>query len=416
MGENTVAFRAVCAGEGVVSLDDVVRLGAQQMLRHALEVEVEAFTERYAGRRQEDGRAVVVRNGYQAQRSVLMSGGSIEVWVPRTRSREDDVPSFVSRLVPPYRRRSLRMDEAIPMLYLAGVSTGKMMDSLKALFGDQLKDMSASTVSRLKAVWIQQHQQWCKRDLSKEHYCYLWCDGIHFNTRFGDDRLCVLVVIGARKDGSKELVAVSSGYRESEANWSELLRDLRERGLECPELFIGDGALGLWKAASQVYPQARGQRCWVHKAANVLAKLPTSVQGRAKGMLSEIYRAPTREKAKASWRAFRMSYESKYPEAVACLDKDETALLTFYSFPAKHWQHIRSTNVIESAFATVRLRSEATRGHGTEATTLAMAFKLLQEAQKGWRKLRGYRLISNVINGVQFVNGEQTMPMVRKAA
>ena len=414
MRENTVAMSRECVEGSPVSLEDVVRLGAQEMLRRALTVEVEAFVELYSKRRQPDGRAVVVRNGYQQERSVLMSGGSIPVKVPRTRSQEDDIASFVSRLVPPYRRRSLRIDEAIPTLYLAGISTGKMMPALKALFGEQIKGMSPTTVSRLKSVWVQQHQEWSKRDLSKEHYCYLWCDGIHFTTRFDDDRLCVLVVIGARRDGTKELVAVSSGYRENEAHWAELLRDLRDRGMTCPELFIADGALGLWRAIAQVYPQARGQRCWVHKTSNIILKLPKAVQGRAKSMLAQIYLAPTREKARTAWKAFRVAYGDKYPAAVGCLDKDDTALLAFFDFPAQHWQHIRSTNVIESTFATVRLRTETTRGHGTESTTFAMVFKLLSEAQKGWRKLRGYRLISNVINGVQFVNGEKKI--LKKAA
>jgi transposase-like protein len=395
-----------------MQLDEVVRVGAQQMLRAALEAEVNAYLASVRSLRTAEGHPGIVRNGYHRTRKVAVGAGMVKAEVPRTRNRSGNDERFVSSIVPRYMRRSLKIDEAIPLLYLRGLSTGDMLPAMEKLLGEGVSGLSPSNVTRLKSCWKQEYEQWCKRDLSGKRYCYLWVDGIHTNVRVGDDRLCCLVVIAATEDGRKELVAVESGYRESKESWAAVLRDLKRRGLDSASLIIGDGALGIWAAVRAVFPEAKWQRCWVHKTANVLDKLPNSVQPRAKRMIHDIYLAETAKKALVAYGVFVDEFGAKYPKAVQCLTKDRDHLFTFYDFPAEHWQHIRSTNVIESTFATVRLRTRTTRGHGTIETTLQMIYKLLEQASMRWRRLRGYQLVFRVMNGEKFTDGV----LVRKAA
>jgi putative transposase len=388
-----------------MNIDEIVKLGAQLMLKHALQAEISLFLDDHVHLKTEDGKSSIVRNGYHTSRKVTVSCGNVEVQVPRTRDRSGSGNNFQSSIVPRYMKRSLKIEEAIPLMYLKGISTNNMESVLKELLGDDIEGVSATNISRLKNQWNKEYTSWKRRDLSTKEYCYFWVDGIHFNVRIGDNRFCVLVVIGATKEGRKELVAVESGYRESSESWSTLLRDLKDRGLKDPKLVIGDGALGFWKAVKDVFPESKWQRCWVHKTANILDKMPKSVQPKAKSMIHEIYMAETKKVAKLSYDKFVSRYEAKYPKAVECLTKDKEALFTFFDFPAEHWQHIRSTNVIESTFATVRLRTKATRGHGNLDTTFMMVFKLLDEASHRWQRLRGYKLITKIYEGVIFKDG-----------
>ncbi len=412
MGKDTISALYGGRQRARKSIEETVRLGAQELIRRALEYEMEIYMEKVAPRRLEDGRSEVVRNGYHREREVLYSGGSVSVTVPRSRNRRGVEENFGSGIVRAYRRRTLELDEAIPLLYLKGISTGDMWPALQKLLGETVAGLSASTVSRLKRRWEAEHQQWSKRDLSAKRYCYCWVDGIHVNVRFSDRRLCVLVVVGTDEDGNKELLGVYSGYRESGDSWKEVLRDLKQRGMNCPSLFIGDGALGFWQAAREVYPKARWQRCWVHKTRNILGKLPKALHGKAKGMLHQVYLAENHKAARRAAQRFCSMFGDKYPKATKCLSQDLESLLTFYDFPAAHWQHIRSTNAIESIFATVRLRTDKTRGQGSESSTLAMVFKLAEAAVKRVRRLRGYKQIPKVLDGVVFVNGVQ----MKKAA
>lgn len=412
MGKDTISALYGGRQRARKSIEETVRLGAQELIRRALEYEMEIYMEKVAPRRLEDGRSEVVRNGYHREREVLYSGGSVSVTVPRSRNRRGVEENFGSGIVRAYRRRTLELDEAIPLLYLKGISTGDMWPALQKLLGETVAGLSASTVSRLKRRWEAEHQQWSKRDLSAKRYCYCWVDGIHVNVRFSDRRLCVLVVVGTDEDGNKELLGVYSGYRESGDSWKEVLRDLKQRGMNCPSLFIGDGALGFWQAAREVYPKARWQRCWVHKTRNILGKLPKALHGKAKGMLHQVYLAENHKAARRAAQRFCSMFGDKYPKATKCLSQDLESLLAFYDFPAAHWQHIRSTNAIESIFATVRLRTDKTRGQGSESSTLAMVFKLAEAAVKRVRRLRGYKQIPKVLDGVVFVNGVQ----MKKAA
>lgn len=388
-----------------LSLDEVARLGAQEMLRIYLEAEIQEFISRHQSLRLPNGQQAIVRNGYHDERPLTVGSGTITVKVPRSRDKSKEGIAFSSAIVPKYMRRSLSIDEAIPLLYLLGISTNDMMSGLEKLLGPAVSGLSAANISRIKASWKQEYDTWKKQDLSSKEYCYLWADGIHFNLRFEDSRLCTLVIIGALEDGTKELVAVESGYRESSESWSYLLRDIKERGLPPAKLLIGDGALGLWNAAKNVYPQTRWQRCWVHKTANILDALPKGVQPKAKSMIHEMYMAETKKDAESVYTQFIKQYQSKYPKAVECLTKSYDSLFTFYDFPAEHWKHIRTTNVIESSFATVRNRTDRTRGHGTMETTLLMVYKLLDRASQRWIRLRGHALIGKVLAGIKFENG-----------
>lgn len=387
------------------ALTDLLRDGARQMLAAAVEAEVQEFLVRHQALRDDQGRQRVVRNGYLPQRTIQTGLGDVEIKAPRVRDRAKEI-KFSSAILPPYLRRTKTIEELLPWLYLKGVSTGDFSEALTALLGRDAPGLSASTISRLKESWADEHGRWSRRSLVNKHYVYLWVDGVHFGVRLEDASQCMLVVIGATADGKKELVAIGDGYRESEASWKEVLLDLKARGLKMdPKLAIGDGALGFWKALPQVFGHTRGQRCWVHKTANVLNKLPKSQQPKAKAALQEIWMAASREQAHRAFDRFIVHHEAKYPKAAASLVKDREALLAFYDFPAEHWVHIRTTNPIESTFATVRLRTAKTRGCVSRQSMLSMVFMLAKSAERGWRKLKGAERLAEVIAGVQFKNG-----------
>ena len=375
-------------------LTELLRSGARELIAQAVEAELQVLLEQHAEHRLPDGRKAVVRNGYLPERTVQTGIGNVEIKVPKVRDRSGSGVRFNSALLPPYLKRARSVEELLPWLYLKGVSTGDYQDALAALLGDQAKGLSANTISRLKQHWIDDHRRWCQRDLSQKRYVYWWADGVYSNVRM-DDRLCLLVIIGVTEHGRKELVAVEDGYRESEASWSELLSGLRARGLTTsPKLAIGDGALGFWKALAKCYPDTRHQRCWVHKTANILSALPKSVQPKVKAALHEIWMAETRADAHKAFDRILVRFESKYPGAMERLRKDREELLAFYDFPAEHWIHIRTTNPIESTFSTVRLRSKRARNCGSRETTLAMVYKLLETAQKRWKRIKGFDLLA----------------------
>jgi len=398
------------------ALTEVLREGAQQMLAAAIRAEVEAYVEARKQVLDGDGHRQVVRNGYLPPRDILTGLGPVEVHQPRVRDRRPPEvrETFASALLPPYLRKTKSVEELVPWLYLKGVSTGDFSEALAALFGPDAPGLSATTVTRLKAVWEQEYDTWRHRSLLGTQYVYLWADGVYFNIRLedpGNARQCILVLIGATKDGKKELLGISDGYRESAQSWKELLLECKARGLTMPPtLAVGDGALGFWAALRKVYPTTREQRCWVHKTANVLNKMPKSFQAKAKGMLHDIWMAPTRAEAEKAFTLFLSSFRSKYPKATECLEKDTDVLLTFYDFPAEHWIHLRTTNPIESIFATVRLRTARTKGCGSRTACLTMVFKLVQSAERHWRALNGSTLLPEVFEGVQFTDG------VRKVA
>jgi putative transposase len=398
--------------EGRALLDQLVRRGAQQLLQHAIEAEVQEFLNQHQERRDENGKRLVVRNGHKPSRKIVTGAGALEVQQPRVRDNSpstDQRVQFSSAILPPYLRRSKAIEEFIPWLYLKGISTGDFTEALQSLLGEQTKGLSPNVIVRLKEQWTTEYEEWNRRDLTGKQYVYLWADGIYVNVRLEDTenkRQCILVVMGATADGHKELIAVMDGYRESEQSWSELLIDLQQRGLTiAPQLATGDGALGFWAALRKVYPETREQRCWVHKTANVLNKMPKSVQSRAKADLHEIWLAETREAANKAFDKFLAKYEAKYEGACECLRKDREALLAFYDFPAEHWKHLRTTNPIESTFATIRLRHRRTKGNGTRKTSLAMMFKLAQAAQKRWRRLNGHEQLNLILQGRVFVDG-----------
>jgi len=391
-------------------LTEIVRSGAQKMLAAALEHEVADYLAQHSDVRDEDGHRLVVRNGHGREREIQTGVGNVSVRQPRVNDRrvdeKGDRSKFTSKILPPYLRRTKAIEELIPWLYLKGVSTGDFVEALGALLGTDAPGLSASTVVRLKQVWETDFKDWGRRDLSDKRYAYLWVDGIHFNIRLEEHRQCILVVMGATADGKKELVAVQDGYRESEQSWKEVLLDLKARGLGSdPELAVGDGALGFWKALPQVWPTTRAQRCWCHKAINVLNYLPKGEQPRAKDALHQVWMAATRDDANKAFDLFVTTYEAKYPKATSCLAKDRDELLAFYDFPAEHWKHLRTTNPIESTFATVRLRTKRTKGAGSRSASLTMVFKLAQAAERKWRKLNGHELLGDVIRGVQFKDG-----------
>ena len=391
-------------------LAEILRDGARKMLGEAIEAEAASYIAAHAHERDTDGHRLVVRNGYAPQRELQTGLGALAVKQPRVNDkRVDDAGNrfrFTSQILPPYLRKTKSIEELIPWLYLRGISTGDFSQALTALLGPDAPGLSASTVVRLKQVWQQDHKVWCKQSLADRRYAYWWVDGIYFNIRLEEDRQCILVIMGATAEGKKELVAIQDGFRESEQSWTELLLDLKARGLQTgPQLAVGDGALGFWKALRKVYGQTRQQRCWVHKTANVLNKLPKGKHAKAKGMLHDIWMAETRDQAHRAFDLFVESYQAKYPEAVKCLTKDRDVLLAFYDFPAEQWMHIRTTNPIESTFATVRLRTRRTKGSGSRVACLAMVFKLTMCAEKTWRALNGSSLLADVIRGVQFVDG-----------
>jgi putative transposase len=391
-------------------LTDVLRQGAQRMLAQAVEAEVAAYIEAHGDQFDAQGHRLVVRNGHKPERAIQTGLGPVPVRQPRVDDRRVDADGhrirFTSSILPPYLRKTKAIEQLIPWLYLKGISTGDFNEALAALLGPQAPGLSASTVVRLKEVWRQDYAAWQQRSLADKHYVYVWVDGVYFNIRLEEDRQCILVIMGATADGKKELVAVHDGYRESEQSWTEVLVDLQARGLaNPPKLAVGDGALGFWKALGKVFGQTRQQRCWVHKTANVLNELPKGKQAHAKGMLHAIWMAETRAEADKAFDRFVATYQAKYPKATTCLTKDRDVLLTFYDFPAEHWVHLRTTNPIESTFATVRLRTAKTKGSGSRMACLTMVFKLAQCAERHWRTLNGAKLLDDVIRGVQFVDG-----------
>lgn len=397
-------------------LTEVLKQGAKELIRKAVEAELSEMLSAYSDIRLPDGRLAVVRNGYLPVRQIQTGIGNVEVQVPKVRDRSGSGIHFSSQLLPPYLRRTKSMEELIPWLYLKGLSTGDYTEALSALVGESARGLSANTVSRLKEKWLDEHKAWQRQDLSNTRYVYWWADGIYSKVRL-DDKVCLLVIIGVTESGVKELVAVSDGYRESAASWGEVLTDLRQRGLPtAPKLAVGDGALGFWGALGTIYPETRQQRCWVHKTANVLNKLPKSMQPKVKASLHEIWMASTKEEAYKAFDNAVARYSAKYPKAMTCLTKDKEELLAFYDFPAEHWIHIRTTNPIESAFATVRLRTNKSRNCGSRDTTLAMVFKLMEVAQKRWIKIRGFNLLTLVVNNVKFVNGVQVNEQSNRVA
>ena len=389
-------------------LAGILREGAQRMLTEAIEAEVAEWIQSHRQLRDATGHRQVVRNGRLPKRTILSGIGPLEVEQPRVldRRNKDEAEGFTSKILPPYLRKTKSLEELIPWLYLKGVSTGDFSEALAALVGPGAAGLSATTITRLKSVWEEEFQEWMKSSLEGKNYVYVWADGVHFNIRLQEDRQCILVLMGATADGRKELVAVADGFRESEQSWKALLLDVKARGLVIdPKLATGDGALGFWKALPQVFPTTREQRCWVHKTANVLDKLPKRLQPEAKDKLHAIWMAPTRGDAQQAFDLFLATYQAKYPKATQCLSKDREVLLAFYDFPAEHWRHLRTTNPIESTFATVRLRHRRTKGNGTRQACLTMVFKLMQSAQKRWRLLNGSELLPDVIQGTQFIDG-----------
>ena len=385
-------------------LNALLKQGAQQLLAKAIESELADLLTQYS-EHLVDGNQAVVRNGHLPERRIQTGVGDIAVKVPKVRDRSGCGIRFNSKLIPSYLKRTKTVEEFIPWLYLKGISTGEMQPALAALLGENVKGLSANTVSRLKQQWASDYDQWRKRDLSKHRYVYIWADGIYSNVRM-DDKLCLLVIIGSDDRGRKEVLAVVDGYRESEASWFDVLSQPEAQGLTIPpKLAIGDGALGFWKALAKKWPQTATQRCWVHKTANVLNKVPKSVQPKIKEALHDIWQAETREDAYKAFDLTVTRFEAKYPGAMDCLAKDKRSMLAFYDFPAEHWQHIRTTNPIESAFATVRLRTTKSKSCGSRKTTLAMTYKLMTTAESKWRRLRGYRLLADVVQGVKFKDG-----------
>lgn len=380
------------------------------MLATAIEAEAAAYVEAHRHEVDEDGHRLVVRNGRHRRRQVHTGIGSVTVEQPRVNDKRVDTDGrrfrFSSKILPPYLRRTKNLEEFIPWLYLKGISTNDFSECLQHLTGNSTASLSATTVVRLKEAWSKECQEWSRRSLAGKRYVYIWVDGVHFNIRLEEDRQCILVVMGATQDGTKELIAIADGYRESAQSWKEILLDLQQRGLEhAPAVAVGDGALGFWKALREVFPATRPQRCWVHKTANVLNKLPKHKQPTVKSDLQDIWMAETRDEAIKAFDSCLAKYEAKYPKAMACMNKDRDELLAFYDYPAEHWQHLRTTNPIESMFATVRLRHRRTKGSGTRVACLAMVFKLAEAAAKKWRRLNGRELARDVVDGVQFKDG-----------
>jgi len=404
--EEVVAIRK----EVKSALDEVLREGARRMLLAAIEAEVNDYIEKHQQEKDSRGHCLVVRNGLGKERGIVTPMGQLRLRAPRVNDKRRDEDGrrirFTSAILPPYLRKTRSVEELIPWLYLKGISTGDFSEALAALLGPEAPGLSATTVVRLKEVWRREYETWCKRDLSGERYVYLWADGIYCNVRLGDERQCFLVIIGATDRGEKHLLAVADGFRESELSWMDVLRDLKKRGMsDDPKLAVADGGLGFWAALSKVFPTTREQRCWVHKTANVLDKMPKSSQGKAKSMLHNIYLAETKDAAEKAFDEFISQYRVKLPKAVECLEKDRAVLLAFYDFPAEHWMHLRTTNPIESTFASVRLRHRRTKGCGSREASLTMVFMLARQAERHWRRLKGAHMIVHLIEGKSFKDG-----------
>ena len=402
---NIIAFHNPEAGVED-PLTELLRSGAQRLLEQAVDAEVRELLGRYAGENDARGRAAVVRNGHLPAREILTGIGPVQVEVPKVRSRTETPVVFHSALVPPYVRKAKSVEAALPWLYLKGISTGQMQEALSVLVGPEAKGLSAGVVSRLKTAWCAEYTTWRQRRLDQDRWVYVWVDGIYGGLRAESHRLCVLVVIGVNERGEKHFLAIEDGVRESTQSWREVLLKLKARGLvRPPKLAIGDGALGFWAALDEVYPETRPQRCWVHKTANVLNYLLKSVQPKAKQALQEIWMAATRKEAYRAFDLWVDTYQVKYPKATECLSKDRDALLAFYDFPAEHWPHIRTSNPIESSFATIRHRTAQTQGSCSRETLLTMMFKLGMCAEQRWRRIRGFHYLAKVITGVRFKDG-----------
>ena len=405
----TNVFQLSQPGTFADPLTEVLRNGARALLSQAVEAEVAALLGCHADKLTDNGRQRLVRHGHLPEREIMTGVGPVAVRCPRVRDRVGEGGErirFSSALLPPYARRSKSLEVLIPVLYLKGISTGDFEEALAALLGKDAGGLSASTIGRLKEAWTEEHARWSKRDLAAKRYVYFWVDGIHVQARLEEAAQCLLVIIGATPEGKKELVGLTDGVRESAQSWREMLLDLKRRGLSMgPELAIADGALGFWQAVEEVWPQTRGQRCWVHKTANVLNKLPKSQQPKAKRALQEIWMAATKNDALVAFDAFVETWGVKYDKAVECLIKDRDALLAFYDFPAEHWKHLRTTNVIESSFATVRHRTVRSKGCLSNRTALAMIFKLAEAAEKSWRRLNGHNQLPKIIIGIKFADG-----------
>jgi len=405
------AEAADCAAPEIMqTLDELAREGARRMIAAALQCEVDEYIEELRCERDERGHALVVRNGKARARKVTLGVGMVEIEAPRVNDRREG-RRFRSQILPPYMRRSPQLEEVLPALYLRGLSTGDFREALAALLGPQAAGLSPTTINRLTHVWQEEYQAWRKRSLQGKDYVYVWVDGLYFGIRLEEDRLACLVMIGVLADGSKEVIAIEDGYRESQESWASLLRDVKRRGMPVPVLAIGDGALGFWAALREVYPQTREQRCWVHKIRNVLDKLPKRLQPRAKAMLHEIMQAPGRASAKEEMAGFAREFEARYPKSAECLLREQDTLLTFFDFPAEHWIHLRTTNPIESPFATVKTRTRQTKGAGSRQAGLALAFKLALAAEKHWRKVNMPHLVALVRAGVKFQDGVQVIPL-----
>jgi putative transposase len=397
------------APEVLQALDELAREGARRMIAEALRLEADEYVEKMRHLRDGRGHAAVVRNGYAQERTVQLGAGAVKIRAPRVHDRRPE-EQFSSRILPPYMRRSPRVEEVLPILYLRGLSTGDFAPALSVLLGPEVAGLSPSTISRLLQVWQKECKEWQGRSLAGKAYVYVWADGVYFKVRLEEDRLACLVLIGVLPDGAKEVIAIEDGYRESKESWASVLRDLKRRGMPAPALAVGDGALGFWAALRDVYPETRGQRCWVHKVANVLDKLPKRMQPRAKSMLHEIMHAPDQKSAREEMDQFVQEYEARYPKATECLTQDADWLFTFYDFPAEHWRHLRTTNAIESGFSTVKARTRKTKGAGSRQAGLALAFKLILAAQERWRKVNAPHLVALVWAGVEFQDGVQIIP------
>jgi transposase-like protein len=408
--DNLISLEKQIFEQNKTDLELILQEGARRMLQAAIENEVAEYIEKFKQLRDSQGKRLVVRNGFHTERDIVSGIGPLKVKQPRINDKRPG-KQFSSTILPVYMRRVPSVDNLIPVLYLKGISTGDFSTALRAILGDNVSGLSATNIVKLKKSWEDDYKAWRERDLSLKRYVYLWVDGIYFNVRLeseDNNKQCILVVIGTTEDGNKELVAIMDGYRESKLTWLDILRDLKRRGLTTsPKLAIGDGALGFWSALREEFPETKEQRCWVHKTANILDKMPKSVQPRAKEKIHEMYLSPTKEEALKAYEEFNSLYESKYETACKCLQKDKENLFMFYDFPAEHWKHIRTTNPIESTFATVRLRTKRTKGCGSRIATLTMVYKLILEAEKRWQRIRGYKLIPLVMKGVKFKDGER---------
>ena len=406
------------AGRDAISdpLTDLLRSGAQQLIQHAVEAELQELLNQHSERRTEDGNAVVVRNGHLPERELQTGLGPVTVKIPKVRSKSGEPVTFRSALVPPYVRKTKSLEAALPWLYLKGISSGEMDEALKVLIGPEAKGLSASTVSRLKQIWGQEYRNWCDGPLDKDRWVYVWADGVYSGLRGEQMKLCALVVIGVNERGEKHFLAIEDGMRESTQSWREVLLKLKSRGMNGPELAIGDGAMGFWAALEEVYPETRQQRCWMHKTMNVLNCLPKSAQAKAKDSLHDIWQAETKADAEKAFDLFVKMYEPKYPKAAICLQKDRDEMLAFYDFPAQHWQSIRTSNPIESTFGTIRHRTRRSKGCLSRDGMLHMMFKLGQCAEKKWRRLRGFDCLTKVITGVKFKDGVEVTELDLVAA